>query len=87
MTARIAEARALEAAGAFDEALGAMRAVVKAHPDDAEANAHLAKLLGQAGLSAEAAACFERVAEMSPDKGAAWSGVALHRKFTSDDGG
>jgi tetratricopeptide (TPR) repeat protein len=86
VTARIAEARALEAAGAFDEALAAMRAVVEAHPEDADAHALLAILLGQAGLSAEAAACFERTAEMSPDNGAAWSGVALHRKFTPEDG-
>ena len=63
-----------------------MRVVVKAYPDNADANAFLALLLGQAGLSAEAAAVFQRTAEMSPDNSAAWSGVALHRKFGPEDG-
>ncbi len=86
VTARIAEARAREASGAFDEAITAMRSTVEAHPEDADAQAFLAKLLGQAGLSAEAAAHFECAARISPDNSVAWSGVALHRKFTPGDG-
>jgi tetratricopeptide (TPR) repeat protein len=86
LTARLAEARALEASGALDEALGAMRAIVEEHPENAEALGMLGKLLGQAGLSTEAAAHHLRAAELSPDRGAAWYGVAANRKFTAEDG-
>jgi tetratricopeptide (TPR) repeat protein len=84
--ARIVEARVLEASGAFDEALAAMRAIVEANPEHAEAHAALARLLGQAGLSAEAAAHYERVTQLSADLGTAWSGVALNKKFSAEDG-
>jgi tetratricopeptide (TPR) repeat protein len=83
--ARIAEACALEASGAFDEALAAARATVDAYPEDAEAHAFLAKLLGEAGLSAEAAAHYLRVAELAPDMCLGWSGLATNRKFTDED--
>jgi tetratricopeptide (TPR) repeat protein len=86
LTARLAEARALEASDAFDEALAAMRAIVKEHPENAEAQGMLGKFLGDAGLSAEAAAHHLRAAELSPDMGAAWYGVAANRKFTAKDG-
>ena len=83
--ARIAEACALEASGAFDEALAAARATVEAYPEDAEAHAFLAKLLGEAGLSAEAAAHYLRATELAPDMCLAWSGLATNRKFTGED--
>jgi tetratricopeptide (TPR) repeat protein len=83
--ARIAEACAMEASGAFDEALAEARATVEAHSDDSEAHAFLAKLLGAAGLSAEAAAHYLRVTELAPDMCLGWSGLATNRKFTSDD--
>jgi tetratricopeptide (TPR) repeat protein len=86
LTARLAEARALEASGALDEALGAMRAIVEEHPENAEARGMLGKLLGEAGLSAEAVAHHLRAAQLSPDRGAAWYGVAANRKFTAEDG-
>jgi len=84
--ARIAEARALEASGAVDDALVAMRAGAEAHPQSAEAHSLLGKLLGEAGLLAEAAAHYERAAELSPDKSFGWFGLATNRKFTADDG-
>jgi tetratricopeptide (TPR) repeat protein len=83
--ARIAEACALEASGAFDEALAAARATVEAYPEDAEAHAFLAKLLGEGGLSAEAAAHYLRATELAPDMCLAWSGLATNRKFTAED--
>ena len=83
---RTAEARALEASGAFDEALAATRAILEAHPDNANAHGMLGKLLGEAGLLAEAAAHHLRAAELAPDMGAAWSGVATTRRFSADDG-
>jgi tetratricopeptide (TPR) repeat protein len=83
--ARIAEACALEASGAFDEALAAARATVEAYPEDGEAHAFLAKLLGEAGLSAEAAAHYLRATELAPDMCLAWSGLATNRKFTDED--
>ena len=85
VTARIAEARALEAAGAFDAAQAAISAVVEAYPRDAEALALLAGYLGQKGRSSEAAAHFERAAQLAPHMGGAWSGLATHRRFTADD--
>ena len=85
--ASIAEACALEASGAFDEALAAMRAVVEAHPTNAEAHAVLGRLLGKAGLSAEAAAHHLRVAELLPELRDAWAGVAINKRFTAEDGG
>jgi tetratricopeptide (TPR) repeat protein len=84
--AAIAEARALEASDAFDEALAAARAAVDAFPDIAEAHTLLAKLLGQAGHSAEAVAHYARATELSPDAYLAWFGLATNRTFTSDDG-
>lgn len=51
---RIAEARALEVSGAFNEALAATRAVVEAYPETADGHMVLARLLGEAGRSAEA---------------------------------
>ena len=84
--ARIGEARALEASGAFNEALAAMRAIVETHPESVEARTFLGKLLGEAGLTAEAAANYERVTELFPEMGAAWTGIALNKKFTADDG-
>jgi tetratricopeptide (TPR) repeat protein len=83
--ARIAQACALEASGAFDEALAAARATVEAYPEDAEAHAFLAKLLGEAGLSAEAAAHYLRATELAPDLYLAWSGLATNRKFNGED--
>ena len=56
LTARIAEARALEALDAFDEALAAMSAIVEAHPESGIAHGTLGRLLSRAGRSAEAAA-------------------------------
>jgi tetratricopeptide (TPR) repeat protein len=86
LTARLAEARALEASDALDEALAVMRAIVEEHPENAEAQGMLGKLLGEAGLLAEAAAHHLRAAELSPDRGAAWYGVAANRKFCAEDG-
>ena len=85
VTARIAKARSLEASGAFDEALAAMRAVVEANPENGLGHATLARLLGQAGLSDEAAEHFERAAELCPEMSGAWTGVTTYRKFTADD--
>ena len=82
---RIAEVRALEASGAFDAALAAIRAIVEAHPENPEAHAFLGQLLAEAGRSAEAAAHFERVIELFPQMNAAWSGVATNKKFTVED--
>ena len=44
-TGRIAEARALEASGTFDDALATMRTVVEAYPESSEAHAFLGRLL------------------------------------------
>jgi Flp pilus assembly protein TadD len=84
--ARIAEACALEASGVFDGALAEARATVEAYPDDSEAHAFLAKLLGEAGLSAEASAHYLRATEIAPDMCLGWSGLATNRKFTDEDG-
>jgi tetratricopeptide (TPR) repeat protein len=84
--ARIAEARALEASGAVDDALVAIRAGAEAHPQSAEAHSLLGKLLGEAGLFAEAAAHYERAVELSPDMSLGWFGLATNRKFTAHDG-
>ena len=46
----------------------------------------LAKLLGEAGHSAEATAHHLRATELSPGMINVWSGVAGNKKFTSDDG-
>jgi tetratricopeptide (TPR) repeat protein len=86
VTARIAEARALEVSGDFDDALAATRSIVEAHPESADAHLFLARLLGQAGRSAQAAAHYQRVTELSPDMSAAWSGVATNKRFTAEDG-
>jgi tetratricopeptide (TPR) repeat protein len=83
--ARIAEACALEASGAFDEALAAARTTVETYPEDAESRAFLAKLLGEAGLSAEAAAHYLHATQLAPDMCLAWSGLAANRKFTGED--
>ncbi len=83
--ARIAEVNALEVSSAFDEALSAARALAEAHPETAEAQVILGKLLGQAGFSAEAAAHHLRGAELAPDMGAAWTGLALNKKFAAAD--
>jgi tetratricopeptide (TPR) repeat protein len=83
---RIAEARALEVSGAFNEALVAAHAVVEAFPEAAEAHTMLAKLLGQAGRSAEAAAHYEQATELSPEISLGWFGLATHRKFAAADG-
>ncbi len=84
--ALIAEARATEALAAADEALAAASAIVEAHPENAEARAFLGKLLSRAGLSAEAAAHYQRAAELSPEMNDAWMGVTTNRKFTAEDG-
>jgi tetratricopeptide (TPR) repeat protein len=47
VTAQIAEARALEASGAFEAALAAMRAVAKAHPDCAMTHLILGGMLAE----------------------------------------
>lgn len=86
VTAPIAEARALEASGAFDQALAAIRAVVQSYPTNAEAHAVLGRFLGQKGLTVEAAAHYERAADLSPAMSHAWSGVATNRKFAAGDG-
>jgi tetratricopeptide (TPR) repeat protein len=85
-TALIAEACALEASGAFDEALAAMRAVVEKHPRNGGAHAILGKFLGEAGLWAEATEHNLRVTELLPGLSAAWAGVAINKKFTAEDG-
>jgi tetratricopeptide (TPR) repeat protein len=84
-TARIAEACALEASGAFEEALAEARATVETYPEDAEAHAFLAKLLSESGLSAEAAAHYLRATQLAPDMCLAWSGLTINRKFTGGD--
>jgi tetratricopeptide (TPR) repeat protein len=85
VTAQIAEARALEASGALEVALTAIRGVIDAHPDCAMAHSMLGEMLGQTGHSAEAAAHYDRAAELSPTMISAWAGVAVNRKFTPDD--
>jgi tetratricopeptide (TPR) repeat protein len=82
----IAEACALEASGAFDGAVAMARAAVEAYREDAEAHAFLAKLLGEAGFSAEAATHYLRATALAPDMCLAWSGLAANRKFTNEDG-
>ena len=86
LTAQIAEARALEASGAFEAALAAMRLIAEAHPDCAMTHSILAGMLGQTGHSTEAAAHYDRAAELSPTMIGAWAGAAVNRKFTADDG-
>ena len=44
-----------------------MRAIVETHPESVEARTFLGKLLGEAGLTAEAAANYERVTELFPE--------------------
>jgi tetratricopeptide (TPR) repeat protein len=83
--AQIAEARALEASGALEAALAAMRVITDAHPDCAIAHSILGGILGQAGHSTEAAAHYDRAAELSPGMIGAWAGVAVNRKFTAND--
>ena len=85
VAAQNAEVRALEALGQFDEALAAARAILEAHPKDAQAHAILAKLLGQASHSAEAAAHYLRAAHLSPEMSVAWQGLARNKTFTADD--
>ncbi len=84
--AHIAEAGALNALGAFDSALMTMRAAVEAYPQSAEAHSSFGLLLGQAGISAEAAAHHLRATELSPDMFVSWSGLATNKKFTAADG-
>jgi tetratricopeptide (TPR) repeat protein len=84
-TAQIAEARALQASGAFEAALAGMRSVAQAHPACAMAHSILGEMLGESGHSREAAAHYDRAAELSPTMAGAWAGVAVHRKFTADD--
>ena len=86
VTGQIAEARALEASGALEDALAAMRVITEAHPDCAMAHSILGGMLGQTGHSTEAAAHYERAAELSPNMIVAWAGVAVNKKFTVDDG-
>jgi tetratricopeptide (TPR) repeat protein len=86
VSARIAEARSLVATGDVEEAITRLVAVVEAEPDCAEGHVVLAKILAQVGRSAEAAGHFERAARLSPDMAAAWSGVAMNRRFTAADG-
>src|SRR5271166_3197829 len=43
-------------------------------------------MLGQTGHSTEAAAHYDRAAELSPTMIGAWAGAAVNRKFTADDG-
>jgi tetratricopeptide (TPR) repeat protein len=85
-TARIAEARALEASGASEAALSAMRSIAGAHPDCAMAHLILGGMLGQTGHSTEAAAHYDRAAELSPTMIGAWAGAAVNRRFGADDG-
>jgi len=85
VTAQIAEARSLEASGALEAALTAMRGITDAHPDCAMAHSILGGILGQTGHSTEAAAHYDRAAELSPTMIGAWAGVAVNRKFTADD--
>ena len=86
VTGQIAEARALEASGALEDALAAMRVITEAHPDCAMAHSILGGMLGQTGHSTEAAAHYERAAELSPNMIVAWAGVAVNKRFTVDDG-
>lgn len=79
-------ARALEAVGAVDDALAAIRAVVETYPKSGMAHAVMGNLLAQSGLSAEAADHYQLAAELDPDMSAAWGGVATNRKFTTRDG-
>ena len=85
-TRQIAEARALEASGAFEAALVAMRSIAEAHPDCATAHLILGEMLGQTGHSTEAAAHYDRAAELSPTVTGAWAGAAVNRKFSANDG-
>ena len=84
--AQILEARALESSGAFEAALAAMRSIAVAHPDCAMAHAILGGMLGQSGHSTEAAAHYDRAAELSPTMIGPWAGAAVNRRFTADDG-
>jgi tetratricopeptide (TPR) repeat protein len=82
---QIAEARALEASGALEAALAAMRVIAEAHPHCAIAHSILGEILGQIGHSTEAAAHYDRAAEVSPTMIGAWAGAAVNRKFGTDD--
>jgi tetratricopeptide (TPR) repeat protein len=86
VTGRTAEARALEAAQAFDEALEAITAVLEIWPNDPTALGVRGRYLGERGQFAEAAAHFERATRHAPDLGVLWAGVATHHRFTADDG-
>ena len=86
VTAAIAEAGALEASGAIDEAVAAIRALVDSYPENAVCHSLLAMYAAKAGNSAESARHFERAAELSPAMAAAWSGLAVNKKFTAGDG-
>ena len=86
VTAGIAEAGALEASGAIDEAFAAIRALVQSYPENAIVHSILAMHAAKAGNSAESARHFESAAELSPDMAAAWSGLAVNKKFTAGDG-
>jgi tetratricopeptide (TPR) repeat protein len=83
--APIAEAGALHALGALDEALAIMREAVRSFPQSAEAYSNLGQLLGQAGHFSEAAAHHDRATQLSPEMAASWSGLATNKTFTLDD--
>ena len=85
VTARIAEARAVEASGDFEAALAKMRAAVAAHPKSGEARAILATLLTQSGRLEEAATEFERASELTLDMNSVWIGITTNRKITAND--
>ena len=85
VTARIAEARAVEASGDFEAALAKMRAAVTAHPKSGEARAILANLLTQSGQLEEAATEFERASELTLDMNSVWIGITTNRKITAND--
>ncbi len=84
--AQIAEARALEALGDADAAVAALREILQAHPDNAEAHATLGEILSHWGRSPEAAAHFQRAAELVPADVGSWSGLAVNKRFGAEDG-
>ncbi len=86
VTAAIAEAGALEASGAIDNAVAAIRALVDSYPENAVCHSLLAMHAAKSGNSAESARHYERAAELLPDMAAAWSGLAVNKKFTAGDG-
>ena len=83
--APIAEAGALHALGALNEALAVMRAAILSFPQSAEGHSNLGQLLGQAGHFSEAAAHHDRATQLSPEMAASWSGLATNKTFTVDD--